>query len=103
MSIVASVFLWIIPLLAVAALAAGLVAFFVVRRNERRKREEFQRAAGPGGPTALPGKRAGKDENRRPVRRKKRAVPQGPSFLYGLCDYSAFSSSGVSLAPQLLQ
>lgn len=38
MSIVASVFLWIIPLLAVAALAAGLVAF-----NERRKREEFQR------------------------------------------------------------
>lgn len=39
MSIVASVFLWIIPLLAVA----GLVAFFVVRRNERRKREEFQR------------------------------------------------------------
>ena len=43
MSIVASVFLWIIPLLAVAALAAGLVAFFVVRRNERRKREEFQR------------------------------------------------------------
>ena len=27
----------------VAALAAGLVAFFVVRRNERRKREEFQR------------------------------------------------------------
>ena len=43
MSIVASVFLWIIPLLAVAALAAGLVAFFMVRRNERRKREEFQR------------------------------------------------------------
>lgn len=42
MSIVASVFLWIIPLLAVAALAAGLAAFFVVRRNERRKREEFQ-------------------------------------------------------------
>ena len=43
MSIVASVFLWIIPLLAVAALVGGLVAFFVVRRNERRKREEFQR------------------------------------------------------------
>ena len=43
MNIVASVFLWIIPLLVVAALAAGLVAFFVVRRNERRKREEFQR------------------------------------------------------------
>ena len=40
MSIGASVFLWIIPLL---ALAAGLMAFFVVRRNERRKREEFQR------------------------------------------------------------
>ena len=90
MSIVASVFLWIIPLLAVAALAAGLVAFFVVRRNERRKREEFQR-------------RQAQAAQRRSVRRKKRAVPQGPSFLYGLCDYSAFSSSGVSLAPQLLQ
>ena len=43
MSLVASVFLWIIPLLAGAALGAGRVAFFVVRRNERRKREEFQR------------------------------------------------------------
>lgn len=103
MSIVASVFLWIIPLLAVAALAAGLVAFFMVRRNERRKREEFQRRQAQAAQRRIPGKRAGKDENRRPVRRKKRAVPQGPSFLYGLCDYSAFSSSGVSLVPQLLQ
>ena len=33
MNIVASVFLWIIPLLAVAALAAGLAAFFGGRRN----------------------------------------------------------------------
>ena len=47
MSIVASVFLWIIPLLAVAALAAGLVAFFMVRRNQRPKREEFQGRQAP--------------------------------------------------------
>ena len=55
MSIVASVFLWIIPLLAVAALAAGLAAFFVVRRNERRKREEFQRRQAQAAQRALEG------------------------------------------------
>ena len=52
MSIVASVFLWIIPLLAVAALAAALVGSLVVGRNERGKREGIlggEGAAGPGG------------------------------------------------------
>ncbi|MGI6255334.1 MAG: hypothetical protein ACOYJZ_06835 [Acutalibacter sp.] len=43
MSIAGTLILFIFPILFLIALAVGLVIFFVVRSNERKKREEFQR------------------------------------------------------------
>ena len=43
MNIAGALILLIFPVALVLALIAGLIIFFVVRKNERKKREEFQR------------------------------------------------------------
>lgn len=43
MNIAGALILLIFPVALVLALIAGLIIFFVVRKNERKKREKFQR------------------------------------------------------------
>ena len=43
MNIAGALILLIFPVALVLALIAGLIIFFAVRKNERKKREEFQR------------------------------------------------------------